>query len=134
MKITPDQIREAAAAGYSVKIIVNGEFYELSDDTTPEIIKFYSESLATAPGNARTIEAYQKGLLTYLEAIESMKANETESHNRYIIQYKSDNRTKYHTFDDILYTKAEASEELERLKKTAGAVFVFRMKKAAGYY
>ena len=32
MKITPAKIREAAAAGYSVEIFINGELYEISEE------------------------------------------------------------------------------------------------------
>ena len=99
-----------------------------------DIFEIYADDLRKTPGAERIAAAYEKGLITYGEAIETLIKAEKESHNRYIIQYKGDNNTKYHTFDDILYTKSEAAEELDRLNKTAGAIFNFRMKKAAGYY
>lgn len=99
-----------------------------------DIFEIYAQDLRTTPGAERIAAAYEKGLITYGEAIETLTKAEKESHNRYVIEYKSENNKKYHVFDDILYTKAEASEELERLTQTAGAVFTFRMKKAAGYF
>lgn len=99
-----------------------------------DIFELYAQDLKKTPGADKIAQAWEAGRITYGEAIETLIKAEKESHNRYIIQYKGDNNTKYHTFDDILYTKAEAAEELDRLNKTAGAVFVFRMKKAAGYF
>lgn len=99
-----------------------------------DIFEIYADDLRTTPGAERIAEAWEAGRITYGEAIETLIKAEKESHNRYQIEYKSENHKKYHLFDDILYTKAEAAEELDRLNKTAGAVFVFRMKKAAGYF
>ena len=99
-----------------------------------DIFEIYANDLRRTPGAERIAEAWKKGLITYGEAIDAIIKAEKESHNRYVIEYKSENNKKYHVFDDILYTKAEASEELERLTQTAGAVFTFRMKKDAGYY
>lgn len=99
-----------------------------------DIFEIYAQDLRTTPGAERIAAAYEKGLITYGEAIEAIIKAEKESHSRYQIEYKSENHKKYHLFDNILYTKAEASEELDRLNNVAGAVFVFRMKKAAGYF
>lgn len=99
-----------------------------------DIFEIYAQDLRTTPGADKIAQHWEAGRITYGEAIAELVKAEKESHNRYIIEYKSDNHKKFHVFDDILYTKSEASEELDRLNKAAGAVFVFRMKKATGYF
>ena len=67
MQITPDKIREAAAAGYSVEIIINGEYYELSEEPT----KGEKETMTDNERNAATIAEALTNFKENPEAIET---------------------------------------------------------------
>ena len=57
---------------------------------------------------------YRRGLLTYTEMLDNIiKIAEDEKPRR--IEYRNGSRGSWKPFDDILYTKQEADELIERL-------------------
>jgi len=57
---------------------------------------------------------YRRGLLTYTEMLDNIIRIADEEKPRRI-EYRKNNRGSWKPFDDILYTKKEAAELIERL-------------------
>ena len=98
------------------------------------LIEYYGEQITKAmeetPEAEKICKAWEKGYITYVEAIKALL--EAVEHNKYIyiIQYKSENNRKYHDYCDTEYNYQEATEEINRLREQAPA-FLWRYRKEA---
>lgn len=80
------------------------------------LIDIYAEELKNAPQTAKIERLFDKGLITYSEAIQSIVESAEKNKVYYVIQYKAGNMRKYCDIDKTLLTYEEAKEELNRLK------------------
>ena len=83
------------------------------------LIQAFADDLNAAPEAEKISNMWERGLLTYGEAVKMLI--EAAENNRYffIIQYKGYTANRYHDYSEIQYTWSEAKEELNRLRDTA---------------
>ena len=96
------------------------------------LIEYYGKQIMQAmeetPEAEKICNMWERGYITYAEAIkELLKAVENNQYV-YIIQYKGYMSKRYNNYCDTEYTFQEATEELERLRTTAPG-FMWRYRK-----
>ena len=92
------------------------------------LIEAYIKDLSETPEASKINNLWERGYVTYSEAIKMLL--EAAENNKYdfIIQYQKDKGGKYRDYCDTLYTYKEATEEVFRLTEAAPA-FNWRYKK-----
>lgn len=83
------------------------------------IIEEYASELNATEAAANYNLLWERGLLTYDEALKLIQESAEKNRFYYVIQYKGYNARKYHDFCETLYTWEEAKKELQRLKEAA---------------
>lgn len=83
------------------------------------IVDIYAEELKENPQTAKIENLFDKGYITYAEAIKMILESAEKNKFYYVIQYKGYIAKKYHDYCEPLYTWEEAKKELQRLKEVA---------------
>lgn len=96
------------------------------------IIEEYANELNATEAAAKYNLLWERGLLTYNEALKLIQESAEKNRFSYSIQFKSYNAKKYHYYSETLYTWEEAKQELQRLKEAAPD-FGWRTKKEYKY-
>lgn len=92
------------------------------------IVDIYAEELKANPQTAKIENLFDKGYITFAEAVKMILESAEKNKFYYVIQYKPETGKKYKDLCETLYTWEEAENELYRLKE-ATTKYKFRTRK-----
>lgn len=97
-------------------------------EITNNIILSFAEDLQATPEAEKINNMWERGLITYAEAVKMLIQTAENAQYYFIIEYKTQTGKRFKPLDDIEREYTEAAQELDRLEKAAPHLF-FRLKK-----
>ena len=97
-------------------------------EITNNIILSFAEDLQATPEAEKINNLWERGLITYCEAVKMLIQAAENAQYYFIIEYKTQTGKRFKPLDDIEREYTEAAQELDRLMEAAPHL-LFRLKK-----
>lgn len=97
-------------------------------EITNNIVLSFAEYLQATPEAEKINNLWERGLVTYSEAVKELIQAAENTQYYFIIEYRTEAGKRFKPLDDIEREHAEATQELDKLTKAAPHLY-FRLKK-----